>query len=62
MLPITTETQQAVSKNGRQRRFCDENELYRREGDSSLRLFFPDPMLLMAITKYHYRRRNVASI
>ena len=24
----------------------------------SLHLFFPDPMLLMAITKYHYRRRK----
>jgi hypothetical protein len=42
--------------------FYDESELYKREGDSSLHLFFPDPMLLMAITKYHYRRRNVASI
>jgi hypothetical protein len=59
MLPRTTETQQALSKNRRQRKFCDESELYKREGDSSLHLFFPDPMLLMAIAKYHYRRRKI---
>ena len=38
MLPRTTERQQAGSKNGRQRKFCDENELYSGEGDSSLQV------------------------